>query len=159
MLSARVSDEMSMSNFGSVCIQTFNTQLPAERLSGMSEHADAHIEWNYGGGDVYVVCYHKKNRKKKAKLTQQEDGNFAYRIQLPPGVYYFYFVVDGKKRFSPDYPVMKDATGKILNYVKHDIRSEDEDAVQETYNPMKNLISQESVLTVDESRPTTIREE
>ena len=68
-------------------------------------------------------------------------------------MYYFYFSVDGKKRFSPDYPVMKDASGKILNYVKHNLRDEENEEVQETYNPMKHLISQESTLTAtDETR-------
>ena len=48
---------------------------------------------------------------------------------------------------------MKDASGKILNYVKHNLRDEENEEVQETYNPMKHLISQESTLTAtDETR-------
>ena len=45
---------------------------------------------------------------------------------------------------------MKDAAGKILNYVKHNVGDEENEEVQETYNPMRQLINQESTLTVDE---------
>ena len=62
------SGESTLSCNSSVCLPSnYNTQ-SGEQLGAVEDMADAHIEWNYGGDEVFVVCYHKRNRKKKAKL-------------------------------------------------------------------------------------------
>ena len=62
------SGEASISCSSSVCLPSHNGTQSGEELENGGALHDAHIEWNYGGDEVFVVCYHKRNRKKKAKL-------------------------------------------------------------------------------------------
>jgi hypothetical protein len=35
---------------------------------------------------------------------------------MKEGIYYYYFVVDGKIRFSPEQPTTVDKAGNLVNY-------------------------------------------
>lgn len=80
------------------------------------------ITWNYGGKEVFIVGtftnweYMIKMHK---KLINQVPV-FEISMYVKEGIYHYYFVVDGKVRFSPDQPSAIHDNQKIVNYVEID---------------------------------------
>ncbi|XP_020230736.1 SNF1-related protein kinase regulatory subunit beta-2 isoform X1 [Cajanus cajan] len=113
--------------------------LPLQRADEMhvpsSGYADMYAEpgiptmitWSYDGKEVAVEGSWD-NWKTRMPL-QRSGKDFAIMKLLPSGVYHYRFVVDGRKRYTPDSPWAQDDAGNAYNildlqdYVPEDIES------------------------------------
>lgn len=46
------------------------------------------------------------------------EDDFSTVLDLRPGTYRFYFLVDEEKRYSSEYPTVLDSDGNLINYVE-----------------------------------------
>jgi 5'-AMP-activated protein kinase regulatory beta subunit len=46
------------------------------------------------------------------------EDEFTIVLDLRPGTYRFYFIVDDERRYSPDYPAVLDSDGNLINYIE-----------------------------------------
>mmetsp|Transcript_13613 Transcript_13613/g.13352 ORF Transcript_13613/g.13352 Transcript_13613/m.13352 type:complete len:114 (-) Transcript_13613:361-702(-) len=80
------------------------------------------ICWNYGGKEVYIIGsftnWEQMIKLNSSKVNQVKSHSISMYVRA--GVYYYYFVVDGKVRFAPDQPSMVHKSEKIVNYVSID---------------------------------------
>jgi hypothetical protein len=89
---------------------------PEDRLDDMErEHFEIlksqkamkiRLSWNYGGKEVYIIGSFT-NWDYMIKLHKTKVGGtpiFDISMYVKAGMYYYYFVVDGKIRFAPDQP-------------------------------------------------------
>ena len=80
------------------------------------------ITWNYGGNEVYIIGsftnwdYMIKMHKNVIGVTPV----FEISMYMREGMYYYYFIVDGKVRFAPDQPSTIHKSQKIVNFMEID---------------------------------------
>ncbi|KAK4439469.1 SNF1-related protein kinase regulatory subunit beta-2 [Sesamum alatum] len=85
------------------------------------------ITWCYGGKEVAVEG--SWDDWKSRKPLQKSGKDFTIMKVLPSGVYQYRFLVDGRRRYSPDQPWEQDDSGNAYNildlqdYVPEDIDS------------------------------------
>jgi 5'-AMP-activated protein kinase regulatory beta subunit len=46
------------------------------------------------------------------------DDEFSIVLDLRPGTYRFYFIVDDERRYSPEYSTVLDSDGNLVNYIE-----------------------------------------
>ena len=53
-------------------------------------------------------------------MNPNTDNSWVFNVtlHLKEGLYFYYYVVDGKVRFAPDQPSTIDYQGRIVNYIE-----------------------------------------
>lgn len=81
---------------------------------------------DFGGEEVYLLG---SFTTKPILMTKNEDSDFHCSLRLPVGDHFFYFLVDDKERFHPEYPFKSfPEMGRMVNTVE----ISDEEALTET---------------------------
>lgn len=57
-----------------------------------------------------------------SRLSLQRSGkDHSILMSLPSGIYRYRFIVDGERRFIPDFPCITDETGNTVNFLDVDV--------------------------------------
>lgn len=74
------------------------------------------FSWTHGGKNVYVAG--NFNSWKEKIQMRQSHNDFTVIQTLPPGIYHYRFVVDGKWQTDPNQPTFTDSNGEISNVIE-----------------------------------------
>eukprot|EP01114_Cavostelium_apophysatum_P017488 TRINITY_DN5208_c0_g1_i1.p1 TRINITY_DN5208_c0_g1~~TRINITY_DN5208_c0_g1_i1.p1 ORF type:complete len:341 (+),score=69.27 TRINITY_DN5208_c0_g1_i1:151-1173(+) len=73
------------------------------------------FSWKHGGKAVYLAGTFNEWQEKIP--LRESHGDFSCIQNLPPGVHYYRFIVDGKWQTDPSQPIITDANGEKSNLI------------------------------------------
>jgi len=74
------------------------------------------FNWNHGGQEVYLIGTFTNWQE---KITMRQSHNDFTCIQgLPPGLYHYRYIVDGKWQTDPSQPMETDSNGEVNNIIE-----------------------------------------
>ncbi|OAY76361.1 SNF1-related protein kinase regulatory subunit beta-1 [Ananas comosus] len=107
----RHSDSPQLSNQVSTNEQHGSSKDPPERKIPVL------LVWTLGGKKVHVEGSWDNWTE---KLSLQRSGkDHSILMSLPSGIYRYRFIVDGERRFIPDFPCITDETGNTASRIRH----------------------------------------
>jgi hypothetical protein len=74
------------------------------------------FSWNHGGKDVYLIGTFTEWKEKISMKSSHND--FTIIQNLPPGVYQYRYIVDGKWQTDPSAPTIVDPQGIVNNFIE-----------------------------------------
>jgi len=116
---------------GNMNIDASHNATPGTQVPSQPKHSEqTHVEpphywdqgvptvfaWNKGGKAVYLAG---NFNEWKEKIQMRQSRNDFFSIQnLPPGIYNYRFIVDGKWQVDPTQPILNDVNGEMANVVE-----------------------------------------
>lgn len=103
--------------------ETSDEHLQAEGGFNTHRNVNTVLKWANGGKEVFISgTFNSWQQKIPMKASH---GDFTAILSLPPGTYYYKYIVDGEWRTDDSKPVARDPDGNLNNLLE--IQPEDED--------------------------------
>ncbi|XP_072959381.1 SNF1-related protein kinase regulatory subunit beta-1-like [Typha angustifolia] len=115
--------------------QMWMSELPGGTSDGPSEkEIPALLVWTFGGKNVLVEG--SWDNWTTRRPLQKSGKDFSILLALPSGVYHYRFIVDGERRYVPDFPCVTDEMGQYANLLDlHEYVPENIESVTEFESP------------------------
>eukprot|EP01117_Protostelium_nocturnum_P019180 TRINITY_DN8246_c0_g1_i1.p1 TRINITY_DN8246_c0_g1~~TRINITY_DN8246_c0_g1_i1.p1 ORF type:complete len:308 (+),score=127.81 TRINITY_DN8246_c0_g1_i1:374-1297(+) len=150
-LTSPVKIQISNSNYGERADNEFSSEEDGEKKA-----LPTVFSWKHGGKSIYLSG--SFNKWKERIPMQESHGDFTVIQTLPPGVYYYRFIVDGKWQTDPGLPMVTDANGEVNNIIEIKNQKQDSSSLLHggnVNNTPPGSYGQEEKLPLPPPKPTS----